>query len=403
MDTSRTITRTLRPTPAQRVKAALAVVSPLAWTVLGLAMATTYVGRRYEWVELAVIGITFLAILVLSFAFTLGQADIDVSVEVKPQRVRAGEHSAAMVTVGNASGGRMLPVGMELTVGDGVAEFQVPMLGHGLYHEEVFLLPTHRRAIIPVGPATSVRSDPLGLLRRTQVWTEVQPLFVHPRVVSLRELGTGLLRDLDGRPTEQLSDADLAFHALREYQPGDDRRHIHWRSTARVGRHMVRQFVDTRRSHLAVVVDGSEAAYPDEDHFETAVSVAGSLGVRVLRDEQDLSMVVAGERIPTAVGSALLDGLAAVRLGTTDSGLITEVERLFRYASGLSVALLVTGPHTSIAELRAAAARVPLDVRILMMRVDHGAEPAAQPIGQHLLLTLPSLEQLPRLLRSAAS
>ena len=100
-----------------------------------------------------------------------------------------------------------------------------------------------------------MRGDPLGLVRRTVRWTDVTELFVHPRTVSLESLGAGLLRDLEGETTQDLSMSDLAFHALREYQPGDDRRYIHWRSSAKAGRLLVRQFLDTRRSHLSVVVD----------------------------------------------------------------------------------------------------------------------------------------------------
>ena len=59
--------------------------------------------------------------------------------------------------------------------------------------------------------------------------------------------------------------SDLAFHALREYQPGDDRRYVHWRSSAKHGRLLVRQFLDTRRSHLAVVVDTDPGYAGGED------------------------------------------------------------------------------------------------------------------------------------------
>ena len=364
---------------------------------------TLAVGRQRHWVELTVIGAMILVLLAISVCFTLGRTEMAVEVAVRPQRVQAGEHAAAMVTVANASGGRLLPVTMELTVGDGVAQFRVPFLGQGEAHDDVFLLPTRRRAIIPVGPATSVRSDPLGLLRRSQTWTGVQPLFVHPRVVSLHELGTGFLRDLEGTVTNQLSDADVAFHALREYQPGDDRRYIHWRTTARVGKHMIRQFEDTRRSHVGIVVDGTKGAYRDEEDFDTAVSVAASLGLRAMRDEQDLSMVVAGDRIPSSVGSGMLDTLSGVDLAPRGSGLVTEVNRMFTYASGFSLAVLITGANTSVSDLRAASTLFPLDVRVVMVRVDVDAEPALQPLGDQRLLTLAVLEDLPELLWRAAA
>ena len=200
-----------------------------------------------------------------------------------------------------------MPSRMELVVGIGVAEFDVPSLAGGAAHEELFVLPTARRGVIPVGPATSVRGDPLGLLRRSVPWTEPVPLFVHPRIAPLGHLGAGFLRDLEGQPTPDLSPADIAFHALRDYQPGDDRRFVHWMTSARVGKLMVRQFTDTRRAHLAVVVDGSRSAYVDGsadlcEEFELAISIAGSLGVRAVSDEQDVSMMVAGHDVACASG-----------------------------------------------------------------------------------------------------
>jgi uncharacterized protein (DUF58 family) len=176
MDTSKSVTRALRPTTIQRVRRFLGVVSPLAWTMFFVAVVFFVVGRLYRWQELTVVSATVFIALLVSLAFTFGRSELAVEVEVKPQRVRAGQRSAALLTVTNPMAGRMLPVRMELTVGDGIAEFGVPSLAGQASHEEVFVLPTLRRAVLPVGPATSVRSDPLGLLRRVQTWTEPVPL-----------------------------------------------------------------------------------------------------------------------------------------------------------------------------------------------------------------------------------
>lgn len=401
--TTRHLTRTLRPTPRQRVEAAISVVTPLAWALLVVGVVALVVGRRVGWEELTVLGVTALVALAACAAFTIGQPKLAVRVDVRPTRVPAGGRSAAAVTVARASGGRLLGVDMELGVGDGVAEFRVPSLGPQSIHEEVFILPTRRRAIIPVGPATSVRGDPLGLLRRVRGWTEPEPLFVHPRTVALAELGSGFVRDLEGKPTRDVSPADVAFNTMREYEPGDDRRFIHWMTTARVGKMMVRQFVDTRRSHVGIAIDGTLAAYPDDDDFELAVSAAASLGVRVLREEQDLSVVACGSRVPGGAGNLMLDHLAGIDLVARGRGLAAEADLLTKVASGFSIVMLVTGAATSVADLRAAAVRFPLDVRVLLVRVDPEGETGFRPLGDALLLTLSRLDEMGRLLRSVAS
>ena len=95
---------------------------------------------------------------------------------------------------------------------------------------------TSRAGVLQVGPATAVRSDPLGLLHRPVRWGEARELFVRPVMVVVPTLGAGRVRDLEGTPSDRVSMSDLAFHALREYVPGDDLRHVHWRSSARAGR-----------------------------------------------------------------------------------------------------------------------------------------------------------------------
>src|SRR5690606_36459872 len=136
---------------------------------------------------------------------------------------------------------------------------------------------------------------------------------------------TGFIRDLEGNPTKQLADSDVSFHALREYATGDERRYIHWKSTAKTGTYMVRQFEETRRSHLVVALSLASVDYAGEDEFELAVSVAGSLGVRAIRDVRNVSVVtsvdtpefakrktLAVKKLSTLTRARLLDDLAVV-------------------------------------------------------------------------------------------
>lgn len=388
--------------PLQRVRKGLGVVTPAGWVTAVIAVVSWLVGWRFGWLEFMWIATAAAVCLLISIGFVFGSTNLKVEVKVVPQRVVAGRRSAGQLLVTNPGSLRALPSRMELVVGSGVAEFEIPSLGSGEQHEELLVLPTERRGVIPVGPATSVRGDPLGLLRRAVPWTEPIPLFVHPRTTALGHLGAGFLRDLEGQPTADLSPSDIAFHALRDYQPGDDRRFVHWMSTARAGKLMVRQFTDTRRAHLAVVVDGDRRSYRDgaeevSEEFELAVEIAGSLGVRALTDEHDLTMMVAGHVVPCASGATMLDGLAAAQLRRRGS-LVGDVERLNRSASGISLAIIVAGGATTIADLRAAANRFSIDVRTVVVRVDPQGETGFRPLGSTLMLTVSSLDELAKLL-----
>lgn len=78
------------------------------------------------------------------------------------------------------------------------------------------------------------------------------------------------------------------FFGLREYQRGDSPRHIHWRTTARMGYPAVRQFEQQSRLDLTLLVDafdteaetvGITGEAMEEAPVETAISLAASLVV----------------------------------------------------------------------------------------------------------------------------
>ncbi len=92
-------------------------------------------------------------------------------------------------------------------------------------------------------------------------------------------------------PTTELSSADVSFHALRDYVPGDDRRHIHWKTTARTNKLMVRQFEETRRAHLAISLSINTDEYDSGPEFEMAISVAASIGRQAIREQRELDVL----------------------------------------------------------------------------------------------------------------
>lgn len=391
------------PTAIDHFRRSLGVITGTGWTVMLLAVGAWIAGWRLGWLELSYIATASIVVLVAAIPFVLGRSPLEVELELQPQRVVVGNRAAGQVTVRNRTGRRVLGQRLELTVGTGVAELTVPSLAGGTEHEELFVLPTQRRAIIPVGPATLIRDDPLGMLRRSAARTTPIPLFVHPRTVPLANLGPGLMRDLEGQPTADLSPADIAFHALRDYEPGDDRRFVHWLTTARVGKLMVRQFTDTRRAHLALVLDGAKGAYatgdgsPD-DEFEVAVSTAASIGVRALGDDQDVTMWASGRLLPTVNPRVMLDDLSGLQQRGRHSQLPDQIDVLMRRSSGVSSAIVVTGSKPTIADLRALVIRFPVDVRTMVIRVAVDEAPGFRPVGSTLVLTLATLADLGHLL-----
>lgn len=395
---SRTVSRTMQTSVLRRVSKVARIVTPVGWLLVVAGVVLTVAGHIVGWSELTSMGVALVVLLLGSLVFALGQSELEVELDLRPARVTAGQRALAQVVVRNVSEHRTLGTRMELRVGDGHAEFGVPALASHDEHEEPFVLPTVRRGIVAVGPAVSVRSDPFGLVRRTQTWTDETELIVHPRTERLAELGTGFVRDLEGQGTDRRSDSDVSFQTIRDYEPGDDQRQIHWLSTARTGSLMVKQFIETRRSHVGLLVDGDLDAYATEEDAETAISVVGSFGARVFQDEQQVTCVIGDQRIPALTRGSLLDGLAGVELRPQRGVLHSSITQLVRTASGLSLAVVVTGSNTSIDDIRRTALRFPTGISVLMMRVDTGSPMSFQPIGSQMLLSLRTLADLPKLL-----
>lgn len=376
-------------------------VSPLGWAVSVAAVAGLLAGRLLGWGEATAFGAAAAAALVVALALTCGRPRYRVTLDLADRRVTVGQRAFGQLEIVNAARRRSLPSRLELPVGRSVAELAVPSLAPGARHDELFAVPTAHRAVVVVGPVRSWRGDPLGLVRRTVRWTGPAELYVHPRVVALAGASAGLLRDLEGQTARELSDTDLSFHALREYVAGDDRRSIHWRTSARRGTLMVKQFEDTRRTRTALALADRGTDYAGDDDLELAVAVVASLGVQAIRDRREVTVLAGPGRMRVAAPSALLDDCAAFVVGDRGAGVHLLGRRVAREAPDASLAVLVTGAVADEGSMRLGARHVPTGARTLVVRCVPGAAVSARTTGLLTLATLGSLDDLPRLVRRA--
>jgi uncharacterized protein (DUF58 family) len=384
----------------RRARAVTGLVTPLGWAVVVLAVGGWLVATRFAWREWLVLATTALVLVVLALLFTLGRLDLSASLGVQPSRVTVGERAVGELVLANKRRRGVRGLRVELPVGKATAVFPVAHLRGGESTDELFMVPTERRAVIPVGPVTTVQGDPVGLFRRARQWTGVEEICVHPRTCALTTLTAGLIRDLEGQPTSALSPSDVAFHTLREYVRGDDLRHVHWKSSAKIGELMVRQYNDTRRSHVAVVLSTDTDEYQHEDELELAISCAASVATQALRDDQTLSVIVGGVPLPAVAPTDLLDHFSRIEPGAGRGGTVEAIQALRRLAADASVAVVCTGSRLGIPEIRTATTRAGITTTTIVLRAADGAEPTYRVLGNNRFLDVAHLETLDRGLRA---
>lgn len=408
--------RTIRSGVVRVARAASAIVTPLGWSVAAIVPAALIAGYAWGWVELIVIGVIGVTLSAVAAIYLVGRVRLDITLRPPPSRIAVGDEAAAYVAVTNASARRSFAQVIDVPVGPSIIPVSVPGLAPGQSVEREVGVPTLRRGRLVLGPVRTVRADPVGLVQRELVWANARDVIVHPRTIDIPSTSSGLVRDLEGQPTRDLTPSDLAFHALRQYVPGDDRRHIHWKSTAKTGALMVRQFEETRRSHLVVALSIASIDFGSDAEFELAVSVTGSLGARAIRDAREVSVVVSAvtpdfakravvalRPLSTVTPTRLLDDLAMVEHGPAALGILDVARLSGESTRGVSVAFLVVGSTVTPARLRSAASGFPPAVAVVVLQCDPEHIPGRRRLGGFSVITLGSLTDLRRAMRGGDS
>ena len=171
-----------------------------------------------------------------------------------------------------------------------------------------------RRGLLQFECIELLRPDPLGLVRTRRRYSLPQKLLALPRRYAMPAFHLAAERHYQrGGISLALAVGDSQeFASLRDYRPGDPRRHIHWRSFAKTGELIVKEYQDEYFDRHALVVDTHLAGAP-EVVFETVISVAASITSSERPQDSILDLMFTGnEVIELSTGRGLGDAVRAL-------------------------------------------------------------------------------------------
>ena len=181
-----------------------------------------------------------------------------------------------------------------------------------------------RRGPYEIGPVHLRGADPMGLFPQSAALPLFTKLLVYPQAQALPHvgvLGAGTLFHV-GQETTLRSGHSEEFIGLRDYRPGDPMSRIHWPSTARHGRFIVKEFQETVVTDVSLYVDlsrVSSAGIGDQTSTEWIIRAAASIAARAV----DLS-----HRVEVF---ALAQQTDHVPMGGGDAHLIAILDRMAVY------------------------------------------------------------------------
>jgi uncharacterized protein (DUF58 family) len=200
-------------------------------------------------------------------------------------------------------------------------EAPLPGIAAGARETLRLTLTPRRRGRIELAGLTLNRTDPLGLVKGLARLPLPARVIALPRRYRLPRLS------LPGRRKHQPGGVSLAssvgdseeFLSLREYRPGDPLQRIHWKSFARTGRPIVKEFQDEFFERHALVLDTASRRGEDEA-FEDAVAVAASFLYTIETQECLLDLLFVGSELHHSTAGRgqlhaeqMLEALAGVR------------------------------------------------------------------------------------------
>ncbi|MFH1854266.1 MAG: DUF58 domain-containing protein [Candidatus Omnitrophota bacterium] len=212
----------------------------------------------------------------------------------------------------------------------------------------------YQRGHWKIGPTTIISQDALGFFRAQKVIKIFSEILVYPslfRIFSFPQLASGSVSWM-GVETAKISGDSHEFFGVREYQKGDAMSRIHWASSARHNKLIVKQFERNAVQEATIALDlkkENNIGSGKDTTLEYAVKIAGSIAKYLLSEGVMVQMVGYSKEavmLPFGKGEShmykILEYLANVRADGdfTLSHVLEEVSFVTPYRSTLITVML---------------------------------------------------------------
>ncbi len=156
-----------------------------------------------------------------------------------------------------------------------------------------------KRGAYDFGPVQLASGDLFGFRTQRMELAAPQQLLVYPRILPLAELGLTPARPFgERRAARRILTDPLRLAGARDYQSGDNPRHIHWKATARRGALQTKVFEPSADPYLIIALNSQTREHIYDgvlgSVFERGAMVAASVAVAALEAGRSVGFMTNG-------------------------------------------------------------------------------------------------------------
>lgn len=368
------------------------------WGILAVGLTVWLIAWLFGSPVLAPVAVGLVLVVPLSVAWVrLTRHRLAANRQWDARRVIEGDHVRVELQVEPATRIPLPVVVVRERIGR-LGEREVELRREGGIYRGVYHLPRVPRGRHKFEPMRLSISDPWGLAAASLEVDERGALVVQPRLFALERLFSDDGSALTGGSHASLRPgAGFDVHGVRHHEPGESLRTVHWPSTARTGTLMLKEFEDSPRDEISVLLDGDEAGAlgsQPESAFDAAVRVTGSILLAHVRRRrravlllnsrvQETQSVAEGVEWDRALG-LLADAMPDAR--TPAAALLTESAGAAAHARELVVVTPRLEPQLISRLIERAAARMAVSVVFVDAPTFAGDPPSPQAEAQAVRL-----------------